>query len=144
MQIAEITCTIEKNGCLRIPADILQQMGLGPGEHIRVAYLTDQSQQNIFREFMLSGDPLDQLDDSGGSIAVPEELMNQAGIPMNVDIQVICAPGAIILAQEPVLDLEEMKKVLESLNIASDILEQLPEDAEDAIEVLQDFVSSGT
>lgn len=66
--------------------------------------------------------------------------MEQAGIPMNTDIQVICAPGAIILMQDPMLDLEGMKRILESLNIATEILEQLPEDAEDAIDALQGFV----
>lgn len=140
MEILEIPCTVGKSGCLKIPADIIRQMGLDPGDHIRVAYLTDQSQKNIFREFLLTADPLKQAEDSR-RITVPEELMEQAGIPMNTDIQVICAPGAIIITQDPMLDIEGMKKVLESMDIASEILEQLPEDAEDAIYALQEFVS---
>lgn len=139
MEVLEITCTIGNNGCLNIPAKVLRQMGLGPGEHIRIAYLTNQSQENMFREFLLTADSLEETENCS-HIAVPKELLRQAEIPEDADIQVICSPGAIILTQDPILNADALKKVLSSMDIAAEILEQLPEDTDNALDVLQDAV----
>lgn len=139
MEILEMTYTIGNNGYFNIPAKVLRQMGLGPGDHVRIAYLTDQSQENIFREFLLTADSLAEAENCS-HIAVPRELLRQAEIPEDADIQVICSPGAIILAQDPILDVDALREVLSSMNIAAEILEQLPEDTDDALDALQDAV----
>ncbi len=116
MEILEMTYTIGNNGCVNISAKVLRQMGLGPGDHVRIAYLTDQSQENIFREFLLTEDSLAEAENCS-HIAVPRELLRQAEIPEDADIQVICSPGAIILTQDPVLNVDALREVLSSMDI---------------------------
>ncbi len=45
-----------------------------------------------------------------------------------------------ILTQDPILNADTLKKVLLSMDIAAEILEQLPEDTDNALDVLQDAV----
>ena len=62
MKITELTYTVTKSGGLRIPADIIKEMGINPGENVRVAYLSSDGDKNEFREFVTpnteSYDPL--------------------------------------------------------------------------------------
>ena len=56
MKILEATLTVRDSGNLVFPAAILQKMGLSVGDHVKVAYLTDDSKRNTFKEFLLTTD----------------------------------------------------------------------------------------
>lgn len=141
MKISETTYTVNQHGNLMIPKRTLSEMGLGPGNHVRVAYLSTDGTENTYREFLLSADPLDKQEESK-RIAVPTELLLQANIRPDADIQVICTDGAIILSQDPVLQTEDLRRVLSSLEIAADLLEQLPDDHVEAMDTLQQFIET--
>lgn len=82
MQILETTFTVDKRGGMKIPASVLTKMGLAAGDHVRVAYLTDDGAANTFCELMLLPNAVDEIDpDKSGAIQIPVELMRQANIP---------------------------------------------------------------
>ena len=56
MYISELTFTVDRRGSIKIPASVLEKMGLHPGDNIRVAYLTQDGSANTFREFLLLPD----------------------------------------------------------------------------------------
>ena len=128
MVLCELTFTINKNGTLKIPADLLAKMGLSAGDHIRVAYLTDDGTNNIFREFLLYSGTADDYEEEQQRIAIPSSLLRQANIPPDADIQIACLDGVLIIGIETKLNLDELTTVLEGISAAVNITENLPVD----------------
>lgn len=139
MKIVEVTYTVNRFGSLKIPQQTLYEMGLKPGHHVRVAYLTSDGKENTYREFLLSPDPLDESGDEK-CLAIPTELFVQANIPLNADIQVFCIDGAIVISQDTALNTEDLSMILSSLEVAGDILWQLPGDTNAAADALRQFI----
>lgn len=125
MQLSEITFTVSRNGSLKIPASILQKMGLFPGSHVRVAYLTQDGQRNSFQEFLLSADSLEELSDEN-QFHIPDHLLRQSNIPTDADLQIICLDGLLIICQDTALSQDELNAVLESLRDADSLVGGLP------------------
>ena len=123
MRIAEMTCTVSHNGSLRIPGRTIAEMGLKAGDHIRIAYLTDDGEKNIYREILLSGRPLDKPAREG--ILIPLDVLEQAEIPLDADLRVICTQGTIILNQPLALPDKRLKMVLTRLEIAEDVIHRI-------------------
>lgn len=136
LKILETTYTVNQHGVLKIPRETISEMGLYPGDPVRVAYLSEDGEVNTFREFLLTTGGAGSAK-TGGQIAVPNELLAQAGIPDHADIQVICGAGAIILCADPILGAADLSTILSSLGIAADMISQLPAEPNDAIERLQ-------
>lgn len=134
--LSETTYTIGPDGGLEIPREILAEMGLYTGNTVRVAYLSADGRKNSFREFMLTPDGIANAE-SDEHIAVPAALLEQANIPEDADVQVVCGKGAIILSADPVLHADELQDILTAMEVASDILSQLPYEPEDAIDSLR-------
>lgn len=127
MQISETSFTVSDSGSLKIPATVIKEMGLSPGDHIRIAYLSRDGYRNIFREFLLSADPLDVLTEDD-KIQIPSHLLNQAHIPDNADLQILCLNGCLLICPDSALNTNELSSVFESLQIAGDIAASLPID----------------
>ncbi len=138
MQILETTFTVSDNGSLKIPAATLKEMGLLPGDHIHVAYVVKDGRQNVFQEFLLSADPLDTLTEDN-IFQVPSDLLAQANIPENTDLQILCLNGCLLICQDSALSLNELSSVFESLQTADDIASSLPIDPFQVREQLQEF-----
>lgn len=128
MELLEITCTTDKNGALKIPSRILREMGIIAGDQVRLAYLSNNGTSNFFHEFFVSANGLEALptESEFRSITLPNDLMAEAGITDTDDIQIACAERAIIIFQSKGQQLSnELKAILNGLNIASDALERL-------------------
>ena len=138
MKISEITLTVNHNGCLKIPAPLLKKMGIAPGEHVRIAYLTDDGICNTFKEFLITTEGI-QGQNEEQRIAIPNQLLQQANIPENADIQVICLDGILIIAHDSEMNQNELADVLDSLWTANDIAARLPSDPAAAWEYLKTF-----
>ena len=118
-----MTCTVSRNGSLRIPSDTITQMGLKAGDHIRVAYITDDGENNVYREILLSGWPLDQASQEG--VLIPMEVLKQAGIPLDGKLRVICTQGNIILNRKLALPDRNLRMTLARLEIAGDVIQRI-------------------
>lgn len=145
MQILETTFTVSDSGNLKIPAAVLRKMGLNPGDHIRVAYLTQDGCRNIFREFFLSADPLDTLSEDD-KIQVPSRLLDQANIPDSADLQILCLDRCLLICQDSSLNTRELSSVFESLQLAENVAESLPIDlslVRDQLRELNEYFEKG-
>ena len=138
MKISEITLTANHNGCLKIPAPLLKEMGIVPGDHVRVAYLTDDGAHNTFKEFLVTAEGI-QGQNEEQRIAIPNQLLRQANIPEDADIQIICLDGILVISHESGMNQDELADVLDSLWTANDITARLPADPETAWEYLKNF-----
>lgn len=143
MQILELTFTVDHRGRLKIPAPILTKMGLAAGDHVRVAYLTHDGSSNTFCELMLLSDGVDEArlgrDDV---IHIPAELMHQAKIPQDADLQIACLDGCIIIIRDTGVQPEELNAILEQLQAAESFASMLPGDVPQALSELERTIQS--
>lgn len=126
VKIAEATYTVNKYGCLKLPATVMREMGLGPGSHVRVAYLTRDGDKNSFREFFLSPRGIGEANQEDESIAVPEELLRQANISESADIQILCLDGCILIFREDMMSIKELATAADGLRTANEMVSGLP------------------
>ena len=140
MMISENSYTINQHGNLTIPSRELIAMGLFAGMHVRVAFLTEDGEKNTFREFLLTKNSLTEID-AEPRFQIPAELLRQAKIAEDADIQMIVVDGAILICQEPNLNVQELHKISDSLGLAASMTEELPDDLPAAKDRLQQALS---
>lgn len=122
MILREIFLETNVNGELLVNNHILSQMGIGKNEQIYIAYLcpSDTEIVNEFREFILTKDGVEKIQrememEEEVSLTIPNELMIDAGIPLEADLDVICKKGLIVI-QAAKADEILPKEVLEACN----------------------------
>lgn len=126
MKITETTYTVSKSGGLKIPSSALKEMGLTAGDHVRVAYLTSDGVRNDCREFLISGEALTEADEGEAKIGIPAELLAQANIPQDTDLQIVCCNGCIIITRDATMSTEDLAEVCAALRTTDEIIRQLP------------------
>lgn len=139
MKISETTYTVNKNGSLKIPSEAIQQMGLYPGSHVRVAYLTQDGEKNTFQEFLFSAHGIEKIESDDGMIKIPDTLLERSNLSGNTAVQIICLDGCIIICRDDQMSLEELSAVLDGLNASNELTEQLSTDFQMAQEQLADL-----
>ena len=143
MQILEMTFTVDKRGGIRIPASVLAKMGLAAGDHVRIAYLTHDGASNTFCELMLLPNAVDEIDlVKSGAIQIPVELMCQANIPQDADLQIACLNGCIVISPDTGIQPEELDYILKNLQMAESLASMLPGEVRQALLQLEQTVQS--
>ena len=125
IKISESSYTIGDDGRLVIPADDLTQLGLTAGPDVFVAYLTDYDLANRYHEFTVSSVSLSELDTTQ-QIAIPQQLLGQAGIDSNAEVQIACIDGAIIITGDTPLTEDELSEVVDRLRAVNDLTKHFP------------------
>ncbi len=125
IKISESSYTIGDDGRLVIPADDLTEMGLTAGQDVFVAYVTDDGLANRYHEFTVSSVSLSELDTTQ-QIAIPQQLLEQAGIDSNAEVQIACIDGAIIITGDTPLTEDELSEVVGRLRAVNDLTEHFP------------------
>lgn len=122
MILREIFLETNENGVLLVNDHILSQMGIGKNEQIYIAYLCQSNTEivNEFREFILTKAGVEKIQrememEEEVSLTIPNELMIDAGIPLEADLDVICKKGLIVI-QPAKADEILPKEVLEACN----------------------------
>ena len=141
MIISEMESAIGPDGALVIPAAEIEQMGLRPNDSVYVAYIADDAMKNQFREFLISPHSMEETGEPA-QISIPEELLKNANIPTDAEVQIVCIDGAVILCRESALYSDDLAQILQSLDIAVDLADRLPHDAQTAIESLHQYIDS--
>lgn len=143
MQILELIFTVDHRGRLKIPAPVLTKMGLAAGDHVRVAYLTHNGAANTFCELMLLPNAVDGVGLNGdNAIQIPMELMRQANIPQDADLQIACLDGCIVISRDTGLQPEELSSILDSLQLAESFASVLPGEARQVLSRLEQAVQN--
>ena len=143
MQIAEISLPVQADGSLLIPSDLIREMGLQAGDTIRVSYLTPDGATNSFRELLIyAEDSKAENNLDTRTIQIPTELLQQAQIPPEADMQIICLDGVLLICRDNAPSVDELTSVLESLNNVGNLISSLPNDLEELKEQLSAIIES--
>lgn len=78
-----------------------------------------------------------------GKIIVPSSLLEQAHIPSDGDIQILCLSGAILLFEDSTLSKQDLDLLLQQLRLASELTAVLPDQANSAIQQLEEIIREG-
>lgn len=138
MKIVEMTYTVEESGEITIPSDMLQKMGIHPGELVTVAYLTSDGRENDFREFLVATESFSQTEEMQ-EIRLPAELLERAGL--DADIQILCLDGCVLICRDQTLNVDELIAVMEAQNLAIDLVGRLDQDPAAARQQLDQYLS---
>lgn len=127
MKVIEVGCTVNQYGSLKMPRTMLRDMGIGPGDRVRIAYLANANTENLFQEFFVLPEGLEDDVQEGNEqkIMLSNELLSAAIIPTDANIQIVCFEGVIVLYKISDMQIEGLEAALKSLGIASETLKQL-------------------
>ena len=95
VQLVEITGVLNEKGCIEIPIVLLAQTGIRTGEEVNLIYLAagEKDYRNESREFMLKRaeeDPLEELQSGETELKLPPQLLADAHIPLDADLDIVC------------------------------------------------------
>lgn len=88
----------------------------------------------------MSANHLDELSDEQ-QLRVPDHILEDANIPANADLQILCLDGCIIICQDSALSPDELAAVLEQLQAADEMAFTLPESPEQIREQLEELIN---
>lgn len=143
MHICEMMFTINKYGSMKIPASVLKEMGLHPGDHVRVAYLTQDGNTNAFQEFMFSSDAINEyIPSENSTIQIPTQLMREAGISPDSNLQIACLHGCLVICQDTGFQPEELHTILENLKTAEALTTMLPSESRQVLSQLEQVIQT--
>ena len=74
-------------------------MGLDIGDDVCVSFISNGQEANVYRELLIASASLQELDSAPKSITIPDELMENAGIMPDADIQKLSADKVSFLLQ---------------------------------------------
>ena len=142
VKISELRLNVSREGELVIPAEVLCEMGLFPSNSVYLAYLTRDGMKNIYQESLLTSRPVVDLEEEG-KIIVPSSLLEQANIPSDGDIQILCLNGVILLFEDSTLSKQDLDLLLQQLRFTSELTAVLPDQAHSAIQQLKEIIREG-
>lgn len=124
VRLAEIEGKMNENGCIEIPAIVLEQTGIRIGDNIKLIYMADvESLQNESKEFVLlrkeQETAKELMKEQPVAFQIPLELLEDAGIPLDADLDIVCREQKIIIL--PAEDVSEIKVPDELLTLCSDL-----------------------
>ena len=76
------------------------------------------------------------------AIQIPMELMRQANIPQDADLQIACLDGCIVISRDTGLQPEELSSILDSLQLAESCASVLPEEARQVLSQLEQTIQN--
>ena len=124
VRLVEIEGKMNENGCIEIPAIVLEQTGIRIGDSIKLIYMADvESLQNESKEFVLlrkeQETAKELMKEQPVAFQIPLELLEDAGIPLDADLDIVCREQKIIIL--PAEDVSEIKVPDELLTLCSDL-----------------------
>lgn len=114
------------DGCLVVPADVLKEVGTGPDGEVYVTYLMEEGEgkgAEVFMSAVESGSLTPgQMCEDGMQLVVPGELLQEAGIEADEDLDVVCGDRRITILPTEAADLvpHEILELCGELGISPD------------------------
>jgi hypothetical protein len=107
MNLVELRTRVDKDGRIIVPEDTVNAARLCPGDEVCIS---------------LEDKPCDVYE-----LKVPVELLEEAGIPEDCDLDVICIDGAIVIMETDILDnrSEDLSKLFDNIGINLDTLREV-------------------
>ena len=125
MKMIEIESTVDQHGKLTIPARLMEDLRLVPGDTVRLVCVSKSPDDplNTFGEILIASNGiagLEEMEAEEGEISLPNELLEAASIPLGSDIEIVCTEGAIIITAADLLDMipDELCQLFAELKIS--------------------------
>ena len=104
LQLVEMEGKMTENGCIEIPAVVLEQAGICTGDTVKLVYMAEDGElKNTAKEFLLARAGQDVAEELAKeeniAFQIPEELLRDAGIPMDADLDIVCQEGINCLSK---------------------------------------------
>ena len=120
LQLVEMEGRVTENGCIEIPMTVLDQTGICTGDAIKLIYMAEEEEvKSAAKEFLLVKNDQDVVEELAReqrvSLQIPEELLQDAGIPMDADLDIVCQNGRIF-SSELLKEMEIPEEVMEICN----------------------------
>jgi len=130
MKMIEMQSIVDGQGQLTVPAQLLKDMGLVPGDTVKLAYISSSTDSihNIYKEFVLTPHGVAALkDDEDAELTLPHELLEAAEIPLDSDLEIVCARGTVVILQADLLDSlpDELRELFDDLGIHPDTVREV-------------------
>lgn len=130
MKMIEIQSIVDRQGQLTVPAQLLRDMGLVSGDSVKLAYISGSADsiRNTFKEFVLTLDGIAALeDDEDAELTLPHELLEAAEIPVDSNLEIVCAKGAVVILQADLLNSlpDELRELFADLGIHPDTVREV-------------------
>lgn len=125
MKIIEMESIMDQQGKLIISPCIMDDMGLVPGDRVRLVCISKSPDdlRKIFSELLDAPEGITGFDEAEeGEITLPNTLLEAANIPVDSDLDIICTEGAIIIMAADLLDMvpDELCDLFAELGISPD------------------------
>lgn len=129
LQLVEMEGKMTENGCIEIPAVVLEQAGICTGDTVKLVYMAEDGElKNTAKEFLLARAGQDVAEELAKeeniAFQIPEELLRDAGIPMDADLDIVCQEGRIIILPSELVQgtkvPEELLAICRELGITED------------------------
>ena len=133
LQLVEMEGKMTENGCIEIPAVVLEQAGICTGDTVKLVYMAEDGElKNTAKEFLLARAGQDVAEklakEENIAFQIPEELLRDAGIPMDADLDIVCQEGRIIILPSELVQgtkvPEELLAICRELGITEDKVKQ--------------------
>ncbi len=116
MEMTGIEITVDSQGKLTVPASIIKEMQLVPGDTVRITCISKLPDGPLYL--------LDESQEEAGEISLPNELLEAANIPKGSDLDIVCTEGAIVIMAADLLDRipDELCELFYELGIDPDVV----------------------
>lgn len=117
VQVTEITGRINEKGCIEIPAAVLAHMGICCGDGIRLLCMDgrQKDRENPMKEFVLiraDSTPMEASGKEKVEFRLPLEVLADAHIPADADLDVLCMDKKIVILPAGDADMQEIPQEL--------------------------------
>ena len=102
----EIKGTIASDGSIILPPGVLETMGKGPGDQVRIVYGSQKSvrAENSYGKLYLSAEGLRKTAcmelPEEAEMKLPHALLEEAGIPLDAELVVQAMEGAVLIGRK--------------------------------------------
>lgn len=133
MKLIELQGSVDQNGELAIPRTLLADMGLRPGDSVRLTYASGSgAMDNTHRQFVVIPDGiaaklLNPREACGCGLTLPHELLEASEFPRDCDLEVVCTTGAIVILPADILDRlpDDLRALFADLGIDPDTVREV-------------------
>lgn len=136
MKLFEMRAIVDEHGRITLPAELLDGAGLKLGDEISVTIIASQKgTESLYPQLIITPHGVEaalppsgwQEDDEENDLTLPNTLLEAAEIPEGSDLEIICAPGSIVIKEADILEnlSDELRELFGQLGICPDTVREV-------------------
>lgn len=136
MKLFKMVTSVDKHGRITLQTGVLDAAGLKPGDEVNVTLAVDNdADENTCPQIVLTpiapeaDEPLCDCEENGVeiSLTLPDLLLEAAEISEASTLEIVCAPGAIVILEADILDNlpDELQELFATLGINPDTVREV-------------------